>query len=226
MFERFTDDARRVVVFAQEECRLLQHEHIGTGHLLLGILHDDTPTGEALGEVGVSLAGARERIGQSQGQGKKEPSGHIPFTPRSKQVLERSLRHAQRLGQEHISRPHLLCALLDVRDGVAARTLVDFGVDLDALATRADELAVAAEPDSEPERSPRLRASASAPRPGRRPRRLMYRLGSAPDEDLTGQRDALVNALRRFGRHDDDCEPGEGCSCGLQQVLDNLDRPE
>jgi ATP-dependent Clp protease ATP-binding subunit ClpA len=232
VFERFTDDARRVVVYAQEECRLLRHEHIGTEHLLLGLLREDTATSVALGEVGVSLASARERIGLSQGRGKKESRGHIPFTPRAKRVLEESLRHAQRLGQGHIARPHLLRALLDVRDGVAVRTLVDLGVDLDALAARADELALAGGPETESGRSAGIRVVASARRPGRRPRRLRYRGVSEPGDDLVAQlddvvvqRDALANAVRRYARHDEDCAGAGGCTCGLQQVLDDLDSP-
>lgn len=236
MFERFTDDARGVVVHAQEECRLLRHQHIGTEHLLLGLLHDDTPTGVALGEAGVNLAGARDRIGRSLGLGKKQSHGHIPFTPRAKQVLEQSLRHAQRLGQEHIARPHLLLAVLDVRDSVAVRTLVDLGVDLDTLAARADKIASAGEPGAGPEHG--LSASGmvravSMLQPGRLPRRLRYRRGSEASDDLAAQlddvvvqRDALANAVRRFGRHDEGCDRERGCTCGLQQVLDALDPPE
>jgi len=233
VFERFTDDARRVVVYAQEESRVLGHDHIGTEHLLLGLLHDDTSTGAALGEVGVSLASARDRIGQSQGRGKRESHGHILFTPRAKRVLEESLRHAQRLGQGHIARPHLLRALLDVRDGAAARTLVELGVDLDALAARADELAAATESETG-STATAGGPTASTPEPGRRPRRLHYRRGSergdddlaARLDDLAGQRDALANAVRRYGRHEEGCDPERGCSCGLQQVLDDLGPPE
>jgi ATP-dependent Clp protease ATP-binding subunit ClpA len=236
MFERFTDDARRIVVYAQEESRLLRHDRIGTEHLLLGLLHDDTPTGAALGEVGVTLSIARDRIGQAQGRGKNEPHGHIPFTPRAKQVLEQSLRHAQRLGQNHIARPHLLRALLDVRDGAAARTLVELGVDLDGLAVRIDELAKAAQPHSDSGSGTIVdvgwvRAS-SAPQPGRRPRWLHYRRDRQPGDDpaaqlatMVGQRDALANAIRRYGRHDEDCDQTRGCTCGLRYVLDDLDPP-
>ncbi len=237
MFERFTDDARRIVVYAQEESRLLRHDQIGTEHLLLGLLHDNTPTGAALGEVGVSLASARDRIGQSQGRGKKGPHGQIPFTPRAKQVLEHSLRHAQRLGQDHIARPHLLRALLDVRDGAAARILVEFGVDLDGLAERVDVLASVAQPGSDSSSGTVgdvgwVRAS-SAPQPGPRLRRLHYRRDLQPRDDpaaqlanMVGQRDALANAIRRYGRHDEDCDQTHGCTCGLQDVLDDLDPPD
>lgn len=213
---------------------MLRHDHIGTEHLLLGLLHDDTPTGAALGAVGVSLAGARDQIGQSHGRAKKEPHGHIPFTARAKGLLEESLRHAQRLGHGHIARPHLLRALLDVRDGAAARTLVELGVDLDALAARADELASAAESETGSFAAAWRPTASLRPEPGRRLRRLHYRKGSEPGgEDLVAgwdalavQRDELADAVRRYGRHDEGCDPARGCSCGLQQVLDDLAGPQ
>lgn len=212
---------------------MLRHDHIGTEHLLLGLLHDDTPIGVALGAVGVSLAGARDRIGQSQGRG-KEPHGHIPFTARAKRVLEESLRHAQRLGHGHITRAHLLRALVDVRDGAAARTLVELGVDLDALAARADELASATESETGSFAAAWGPAASLRPEPGRRPGRLRYRKGSGPGEEdlvarwdeLAVQGDGLADAVRRYGRHDEGCDPDRGCSCGLQQVLDDLAGPE
>jgi ATP-dependent Clp protease ATP-binding subunit ClpC len=143
VFERFTYDARRIVVYAQEECRILGDDHIGTEHLLLGLLYGDTPTGSALQAAGVTLAGLRKRLEQLPDREKKELPGHPSFTPQAKQVLEQSLRHAQRLGQGHIAPPHLLRAVLDVPDGLGARTLAELGVDLDALAARADEIALA-----------------------------------------------------------------------------------
>lgn len=233
MFDRFTDDARHVVVYAQEECWLLGHKHIGTEHLLLGLLHDATPTGAALEAAGVTLADARATVEQSQGRRNKEPHGHIPFTPRAKRVLEESLRQAQRLGQENIARPHLLCGLLAVRDGIGAQTLVQLGVDLNSLAARADELALAIQPEGELDSSTGIRAEAR-PRTavGKVPRRLRYRRGSESSEDLAAQlgelaarREALADAVRRYARHDEDCDRDQRCTCGLQQVLDGLDRP-
>jgi ATP-dependent Clp protease ATP-binding subunit ClpA len=194
------------------------------------LLHDDTATGVALGEVGVSLAGARERIGQSQGA-EKEPHGHVPFTPRAKRVLEQSLRHAQRLGQAHIARPHLLLALLDVRDSVAVQTLVAFGVDLDTLAGHVDELASASEPETRPGPGADVPATASAPWP-QRTRRLQYLRRSEPGRDLAAaldglaRRDALAHALRRYAHHDESCDQQQGCTCGLQPLLDELDSPD
>ena len=125
-------------------------DQIGTEHLLLGLLQDDTPTGSALGAVGVTLAVAREQVGQLHAPGRREPHGHIPLTPRAKRVLEDSSDHAVRLGQEWIARPHLLRSLLGFREGGAARTLLLLGLDLDALASRADELAIAGESEAPP----------------------------------------------------------------------------
>jgi ATP-dependent Clp protease ATP-binding subunit ClpA len=232
VFERFTDEARRIVVYAQEECRLLRHQHIGTEHLLLALLHDDTSTGAALAADGVTLVRARDRIEQSGWFGTMEPQGHVPFTPRAKSMLEQSLRHAERLGQGQIAAPHLLLALLDERDSTGLRILVDLGADPDVLAVRAEELAMAGGAESGHDPSVGIRTT-GRPRAGKRPRWLHYARGSEPSdevastlEDLTAQRHALANAVRRYGRHDEDCDPTRGCTCGLQLVLDELDPPE
>ena len=233
MFERFTPDTRRVIVYAQEESRQLRHQHIGTEHLLLGLLRDDTATGSALQAVGVTLATARIQIEQSQGRGNKEPHGHIPFTPRAKRVLEESLRQSQRLGQGHIARPHLLRGLLELRDSVGAQTLVLLGVDLDALAIRAEELAVASDPAENSAASGNISAQARSRPTGSVSRRSHYRRGAEPNQDLVAARhddllarwEELATAFRHYARHDQDCDPDHGCSCGLQQVLDRLERP-
>jgi ATP-dependent Clp protease ATP-binding subunit ClpC len=107
MFERFTDEARVVVVHAQDEVRLLGHDRIGTEHLLLGLLHDEnSETGRLLRAAGIGLAAVRQLVQEAQDRTGKPP-GHIPFTPRAKRALEQALRVAQRLGQPHIRRPHL-----------------------------------------------------------------------------------------------------------------------
>jgi hypothetical protein len=117
---RFTDRGRQVLVLAQDESRLLAHDRIGTEHLLLGLLRvEDDETASALQGAGVTLAAARRHVEQSQGRGRKQPSGHIPFTQRAKKVLELSLRVSQRLGGQTISEPHVLRAILDVRDSTA-----------------------------------------------------------------------------------------------------------
>jgi ATP-dependent Clp protease ATP-binding subunit ClpA len=134
MFERFTNRARRVVVLAQEEARLLQHNYIGTEHLLLGLLAErEGVAARALESLGVSLEAARQQVEGIIGLGKQEQSGHIPFTPRAKKVLELSLREALRLGRYYIDTEHILLGLLREGDGVAAEVLVRLGNDLNAV---------------------------------------------------------------------------------------------
>jgi len=131
MFERFTDRARRVVVLAQEEARNLDHNYIGTEHLLLGLCHEGAGVAvTALEALGVSLAAVREQVEVIVGRGGQQPSGHIPFTPRAKKVLELSLRESQQLGHEYIGTEHLLLGLVREGQGVAARVLGNLGVDL------------------------------------------------------------------------------------------------
>jgi ATP-dependent Clp protease ATP-binding subunit ClpA len=132
MFERFTDGARRVVVLAQEESRLLRHDYIGTEHLLLGLLHEGAGVGAtALTELGVSLTAVRHQVESIVGRGREEPGGHIPFTPRAKKVVELSLREALQLGDGFIGTEHLLLGMLREGDGVAAQILMKLGVDLE-----------------------------------------------------------------------------------------------
>ncbi len=131
MFERFTDRARRVVVLAQEEARDLDHDYIGTEHLLLGLCHEGAGVAvDALEALGVSLAAVREQVGEIVGRGGHQRSGHIPFTPRAKKVLELSLRESQQLGHGYIGTEHLLLGLIREGQGVAARVLGNLGVDL------------------------------------------------------------------------------------------------
>jgi ATP-dependent Clp protease ATP-binding subunit ClpC len=131
MFERFTDRARRVVVLAQEEARLLNHNYIGTEHILLGLLREgEGSAAQALLSLHISLDDCRARIQQIIGRGTDAPSGHIPFTPRAKKVLELSLREALQLGHNYIGTEHLLIGLLREEEGVAAQVLVKLGLDL------------------------------------------------------------------------------------------------
>ena len=134
MFERFTDRARRVVVLAQEEARLLNHDHIGTEHILLGLIHEGEGVAYlALTELGISLDAVRAQVEAEIGQGSEAPGGHIPFTPRAKKVLELSLREALQLGHNYIGTEHILLGLIREGEGVAARVLVGLGAGLDRV---------------------------------------------------------------------------------------------
>ena len=131
MFERFTDRARRVVVLAQEEARLLNHNYIGTEHILLGLIHEgEGVAAKALESLGISLESVRGQVEDIIGQGGSSPSGHIPFTPRAKKVLELSLREALQLGHNYIGTEHILLGLIREGEGVAAQVLVKLGADL------------------------------------------------------------------------------------------------
>jgi ATP-dependent Clp protease ATP-binding subunit ClpA len=131
MFERFTDRARRVVVLAQEEARLLNHNYVGTEHVLLGLIRESQGVAaKALESLGISLEAVRAQVEEIIGQGQMAPTGHIPFTPRAKKVLELSLREAKQLGHNYIGTEHILLGLIREGEGVAAQVLVRLGGDL------------------------------------------------------------------------------------------------
>ena len=134
MFERFTDRARRVVVLAQEEARMLNHNYIGTEHVLLGLIHEgEGVAAKALESLGISLEAVRSQVEEIIGQGQAAPTGHIPFTPRAKKVLELSLREALQLGHNYIGTEHILLGLIREGEGVAAEVLVKLGADLNRV---------------------------------------------------------------------------------------------
>jgi hypothetical protein len=134
MFERFTDRARRVVVLAQEEARMLNHNYIGTEHFLLGLIHEgEGVAAKALESLGISLDAVRQQVEEIIGQGQQAPSGHIPFTPRAKKVLELTQREAQQLGHNYIGTEHILLGLIREGSGVAAQVLVKLGADLNRV---------------------------------------------------------------------------------------------
>jgi ATP-dependent Clp protease ATP-binding subunit ClpC len=148
MFERFTDRARRVVVLAQEESRLLGHNYIGTEHLLLGLLAERAGVAaRALQSLDITLDAAREQVKEIIGPGAQEPRGHIPFTPRAKKILELSLREALKLGSEVIGTEHLLLGLVDEGAGVGAQILDRLGAPAPAVREAVISLAEA-EPES------------------------------------------------------------------------------
>ncbi len=131
MFERFTDRARRVVVLASEEARMLSHNYIGTEHILLGLIHEgEGLAAKALEQLGITLEAVRAQVEEVIGQGQQAPTGHIPFTPRAKKVLELSLREALQLGHSYISTEHILLGLIREGEGVAVQVLLKQGADL------------------------------------------------------------------------------------------------
>src|ERR1700690_3990202 len=131
VFERFTDRARRVLVLAQEEARLLNHSFIGTEHILLGLIHEgEGVAAKALESLGISLEAVREKVEETIGMAGTAPSGSPPFTPRAKKVLELSLREALQLGHSYIGTEHMLLGLVREGEGVAATVLVSLGADL------------------------------------------------------------------------------------------------
>src|SRR5213594_3625256 len=134
MFERFTDRARRVVVLAQQEARMLDHNYIGTEHILLGLIHEgEGVAAQALTTMGIGLDAVRGQVEQIIGQGQAAPTGHIPFTPRAKKVLELSLREALQLGHNYIGTEHILLGLIREGEGVAAQVLQKLGADLNRV---------------------------------------------------------------------------------------------
>ncbi len=141
MFERFSDRARRVVVLAQEEARLLNHNYIGTEHILLGLIHEgEGLAARALESLGIDLDAVRHEVEVLIGHGGHAPSGHIPFTPRAKKVLELSLREALQLGHDYIGTEHILLGLIREGEGVAAQVLTKLGADLGVVRQRVIEL--------------------------------------------------------------------------------------
>jgi ATP-dependent Clp protease ATP-binding subunit ClpC len=149
MFERFTDRSRRVVVLAQEEARMLNHNYIGTEHLLLGLVHEgEGVAARALESLGVSLEAVRQQVEEVIGRGEELPSGHIPFTARAKKVLELSLREAMQLGHNYIGTEHILLGLLREGDGVAAQVLVKLGADLNRVRRQVIQLLHGHAPDA------------------------------------------------------------------------------
>jgi ATP-dependent Clp protease ATP-binding subunit ClpC len=156
MFERFTDRARRVLVLAQEEARMLNHNYIGTEHILLGLIHEgEGVAAKALESLGISLEAVRQQVEEIVGQGQQAPSGHIPFTPRAKKVLELTSREASQLGHHYIGTEHILLGLIREGEGVAAQVLVKLGAGLNRVRQQVIKLLHGYQ-EGEPE-SPRAR---------------------------------------------------------------------
>jgi ATP-dependent Clp protease ATP-binding subunit ClpC len=196
MFERFTERARSVVHHAQEEARDLGHNHIGTEHVLLGLLTEPEGVGaRALAAFGVSLEAVRADVERIAGRGQGSPTGHIPFTPRAKKVLELSLREALKLRHNYIGTEHIVLGLVREGEGLAARILVESGADLPAIRREVMRLLSSGAAD---------RAGAEPPR-----ERLVADIEALYDEiaRLAKEVERLTELLRRHG-----IEPDEGTS--------------
>ncbi len=184
MFERFTDRARRVVVLAQEEARLLNHNYIGTEHILLGLIHEgEGVAAKALESLNISLEAVRQQVEEIIGQGGSSPSGHIPFTPRAKKVLELSLREALQLGHNYIGTEHILLGLIREGEGVAAQVLVKLGADLSRVRQQVIQLL----------------SGYSGPQGGKETTSTGGGTGSSQQQESSGQGGSLV--LDQFGRN-------------------------
>jgi ATP-dependent Clp protease ATP-binding subunit ClpC len=217
MFERFTDRARRVVVLAQEEAQRLRHNHIGTEHLLLGLLHgQDGIAAQVLNSAGITLEAARAQVAELVGQGGKPLMGHIPFTQRAKKVLELSLREALEQKKNYIGTEHILLGLLHDADGVGAQILERLDGSLPALRQQVIEAAKAAPPDPVAEETLGLGSGhwALPPNQGVQPRTIIeFRQLLTP----IGQR--LANIERHLGITAD-----EGATSGFRGLLASINR--
>ncbi len=162
MFERFTDRARGAVVLAQEEARMLDHDYIGTEHILLGLVRqDDGVAARVFAALGVELDAVRGQVEQIVGRGQAAPAGHIPFTPRAKKVLELALREALQLGHHHIGTEHVVLGLIREGEGAGAQVLVSLGTPLDSVRLAVmDQIGPAGPPRGQPRRSFGRRRSA------------------------------------------------------------------
>jgi ATP-dependent Clp protease ATP-binding subunit ClpC len=204
MFERFTDRARRVVVLAQEEARMLDHNYIGTEHLLLGLVHEGEGVAAlALTGMGIQLEAVRWQIEQIIGQGQATSAGHIPFTPRAKKVLELSLREALQLGHNYIGTEHILLGLVREGEGVAAQVLQKLGADLNRV--RQAVIRLLGEKGQGPSPGPGEEMEGEGALTGPRCPRCSadlavfatYRTITVPDEEESGGRKAAFVFCRR-----------------------------
>jgi ATP-dependent Clp protease ATP-binding subunit ClpC len=185
MFERFTDRARRVVVLAQDEARLLDHNYIGTEHLLLGLLQEGHGVAaQALDALGVSLAEVRRQVEEIIGRGSGQQPGHLPFTPRAKKVLELSFREALKLGHDYIGTEHILLGMVREGEGVAAQVLAALGAGEDQVRDKVTEV-----------------LGRSSGRPGEHPGETRF-FGASPQlGEVISRLRAIENRLAAIERH-------------------------
>jgi len=202
MLERFTDGARRVVVLAQEEARLLNHDYIGTEHLLLGLVQAGEEAARALESLEVTLNAVRQEVEALVGRGEHTPSSNLPFSPQAKKVLELSLRQALLLGHTYIGTEHILLGLINEDEGIAAQVMVRLGADLDRVRQRLFNLPPAPDPEREAHPGGTLHAAtAETSRPRLKPDEIHERL----DRYVIGQHlpkralsAAVYNHYKRF----------------------------
>ena len=229
MFERFTDRARRVVVAAQEEARMLGHNHIGSEHLLLGLLHEqDGAAARVLTAAGITAEAARAQVEEFAGPGSKSPAGHIPFTQRARKVLELSLREALERNSRHIGTEHILLALMRNTDDVGAQILERLGGSLPALRQQVLDAAREAAPvPAEGEGAAEASAWEWRPAPG------LTREARTEPQAITGLRNLLTPIDRRLAgieRHlgiaaGDDAAAGfRGLLASVNGRLANIER--
>jgi ATP-dependent Clp protease ATP-binding subunit ClpA len=217
MFERFTDRARRVLVLAQEEARLLNHSFIGTEHILLGLIHEgEGVAAKALESLGISLEAVREKVEETIGPAGSAPTGSPPFTPRAKKVLELSLREALQLGHNYIGTEHMLLGLVREGEGVAAQVLVSLGADLTRVRQQVIQLLSGYQgregegdvPAGAIAQLQRRRSGFSAVPVGKQWSAQVVRTGRRPDDYANGYAE-LAELVIAFGFDLDDMDDGE-----------------
>jgi ATP-dependent Clp protease ATP-binding subunit ClpA len=174
MFERFTDRARQVTVLAQEEARRLNHNYIGTEHLLLGLIREgEGVAAKTLESLGISLQAVRQQVEQIIGHGQQAPAGHIPFTPRAKKVMELSLREALQLGHKYVGTEHILLGVIRDGEGPAAQVLANLGGDLNRVRQQVIQVLHGHQGENGPGS---VRAALRSGKAGRGKRRLLSQL--------------------------------------------------
>jgi ATP-dependent Clp protease ATP-binding subunit ClpA len=197
MFERFTNQARRVVVRANEEARMLNHNYLGTEHILLGLIHEGEGVGaRALESLGISLKAVRQQVEEISGRGQQTPTGSIPFTARAKKVMELARRESLQLGHHYIGTEHILLGLIREGEGVAAQVLVKLGADLN----RVRQLITGMEPEPTPvpwERAVLPRVEARLEAFEMRLAAIEQRVGSGPDTNDLDEQIKRVRAERQ-----------------------------
>lgn len=188
MLERFTDRAKRVIVLAQEEARLLKHNYVGTEHILLGLTHEgEGVAAKTLRSLDVSVEAVRRQVEEIIGQGEEEPSGEFPFTPRVQRVLDLSFQEAMEFGHTHIGTEHILLGLTDLDDGAAVQALVNLGATPTTVRSKVVELLA----DGAPNQDETLVIRARSPKPGT----LRQLIGIFAESDQPAERARLLREL-------------------------------